>query len=68
MRSDHLAKHSKTHEMKRTKKSAKESKASSTGGHQQGDLEPEYDIDIEDVEGDEDDDLSSPKWQLPNHS
>jgi hypothetical protein len=55
--------------MKRTKKSAKDSKASSssTGGHQQGDLEPEYDIDIEDVEGDEDD-LSSPKWQLPNHS
>ena len=67
MRSDHLAKHSKTHEMKRTKKSARESKTLTIGGHQQGDLEPEYDIDIEDVEDDEDD-LSSPKWQLPNHS
>jgi len=59
--------------MKRSKKSNRDSNASSIGSstgaphHQQGDLEPEYDIDIEDVEGD-DDEISSPKWQLPNHS
>ena len=61
MRSDHLSKHSKTHELKRTKRSGPNASAANVS-----ELENEHDdIDIEDVESD---DLASPKWEMPNHS
>lgn len=62
MRSDHLSKHSKTHEVKRTKRNGQ----NATSAANQNELENEHDdIDIEDVESD---DLASPKWEMPNHS
>ena len=61
MRSDHLSKHSKTHELKRSGKRNKDAVANSS------ELENEHDdVDIEDVESEND--LASPKWDMPNQS
>jgi uncharacterized Zn-finger protein len=63
MRSDHLSKHSKTHELKRSGKRNKDA-----GVANSSELENEHDdVDIEDVDESEND-LASPKWDMPNQS
>ncbi len=63
MRSDHLAKHSKTHELKRGN-SKKTIRNQSEASEQQQHIVDD-DIDIEDCESDGL--ASSPKWQIPDH-
>jgi len=63
MRSDHLAKHAKTHELKRGNNKKTTQNQSEISSHQQ--YTNEDDIDIEDYESDGL--AGSPKWQMPNH-
>lgn len=64
MRSDHLSKHSKTHELKRANK-RNNTVVGGVSVAKSNELEEHDDVDIEDVESD---DLASPKWDMPNHS